>query len=124
MPVNNAHKDGILVITVDGDYTSAELKRVGAAAVANPDTPSPARILLDVSGAAGLTNRPPAELMETAAFFASLGDALHGVAVLAPDEASYGLMRMGMTLYAGRGMRAEVFRDRLQATAWLHGEAP
>jgi hypothetical protein len=123
VPVHNAQKNGVLVITVDGDYTAAELRRVGAAAVADLDAPARARILLDVSGAAGLARRPPAELIEVADFFASLGDTLHAVAVLAPDDASYGLMRMGMELYAGGGMRAEVFRDRPGALGWLNAEA-
>ena len=122
MPVYNAEKDGILVITVDGDYTSTELKRVGAAAVADPEAPAPARILLDVSGAAGLTNRPPAELGEVADFFASLGASLHALAVLAPDDASHALMRVGMGLYAGSGLRSQVFRGRPEAMAWLKGE--
>jgi len=119
VPVHSAQKDGILVITVDGDYTSSELRRVGAAAVAHPDTRVPARILLDVSGAAGLKNRPRAELMETADFFASMGEALGAMAVLAPDDASHGLMRMGLAMYAARGIPAEIFRNRPEAVEWL-----
>jgi len=119
VPVFHAQKEGVLVITVDGDYTSGELQRVGARALASPDVPAPARILLDVSGAAGLGNRSGAELMETADFFASMGLALSAVAILAPDDESHRLMRMGMTLYADRGIQAEVFRDRTGAMAWL-----
>lgn len=119
MPVFHSKKDGVLVITVDGDYTSGELKRVGGAAVADPDTPTPALILLDVSGAAGLGNRTAAELMETAEFFGSMGVALSAVAILAPSDDAHSLMRMGMTLYADRGIQAEVFRDRTGAMAWL-----
>lgn len=121
MPVHSAQKEGILVITVDGDFTSSELRRVGAAAVAHPDTRVPARILLDVSGAAGLKNHPSAGLMETADFFASM--ALGAMAVLAPDDTSHGLMRMGLAMYAVRGIRAEVFRNRPEAMEWLNAEA-
>lgn len=121
MPVYTAQKEEVLVITVDGDYTSSELRRVGGAAVDNPEPGSPARILLDVSGAAGLSRRPPAEFMEVAGFFAAMGEKLDGVAVLAPDDASFNLLRMGMRMYAGRGLRAQVFRARPDALEWLKG---
>jgi hypothetical protein len=121
VPVYHAHKDGILVITADGDYTTSEMRRVAEAAVASPDTQVPARILLDMSGAASMKNRTSDELFELADFFTGLGDNLDAVAVLAPDEASYGLMRMGMTLYTGRGVRADVFRARPEAVGWLNG---
>ena len=121
MPVYHAHKDGILVVTADGDYTTSEMRRVAAAAVGSPDTQIPVRILLDMSGAATLKSRASDELFELADFFTSLEDKLDAVAVLAPDEASYGLMRMGMTLYTGRGVRANVFRARSEAVEWLNG---
>ena len=73
-----------------------------------------------MSGAAGLTKRSPADLMEVAEFFAAMGEKLDGVAVLAPDDASFNLMRMGMGMYAGR-LRAQVFRARPDAVAWLKG---
>ena len=72
VPVYDSQKEGIVVITVDGDHTTAELKRVGAAALDRPGVPSPARVLLDVSGAASLKNRSPEDLQDTATFFADL----------------------------------------------------
>lgn len=118
MPVYDSQKEGIVVITVDGDHTTAELKRVGAAALDRPGVPSPARVLLDVSGAASLKNRSPEDLRDTATFFADL-PGLQAVAVLAPDDLSYSLMRMGMTFFRANGMRASVFRSRPEAMAWL-----
>ena len=106
---------------MDGDYTSGELKRVGSAGLENPALADPVHVLLDMSGAAGISRRSPDELRATADHFAAYGDRVAAAAILAPDDLSYGLMRMGETFFASRGKVAKVFRTRGEALAWLEG---
>lgn len=121
MPVFSKVRDGILVVAVDGDYTSTELRRAGAAGLGEPGLPRPARVLLDMSGAAGISRRSPEELRTTADFFAGLSEEGSRVAILAPDDLAFGLMRMAEAYYASKGRVAKVFRDRGEAVAWLAG---
>lgn len=122
MPVFTRVSGSVLLVTVDGDYTPAELRRVGEAGILDPGTPKPARVLLDMSGAAGLSKRKPEELKETARFFGALRAHLDRVAILAPDDLSYGLMRLGESWFedAAGSERAMVFRSRAEALEWLN----
>ena len=119
MPVHHALAGPILVIAVDGDYTPEELHRVTATALAESGVPSPARVLLDLSGAASLGGRSDEELAATAAFFADRGEALHRVAVLVRGDILQDLMRMGTAFAVQKGLKASPFRDREEAVRWL-----
>ena len=122
MPVHSGVHDGILVITADGDYTSNELRRVGEAAVHAEGTPRPALVLVDMSGASALGERSPTDLRGTASYFANFGPALAAVGVLAPDDLTFGLMRMAETFFTMNEppTAIRVFRSRPDAVAWLH----
>ena len=119
MPVHALDQNGILRITVDGDYTSEELRRVGARALDAWSAPAPVRVFLDFSGAAGLDRKPARDVHGTAAFFADRRGLVDRVAILAPGDLAYGLMRMGAALSQRDGLRTEVFRTSAEAQAWL-----
>jgi hypothetical protein len=87
MPVFTRIKNDVLVLTVDGDYTSNELHRVGVDAFESGAPPTPFPVLLDLSGAAGLDGKSQDELRATGAFFAAHRDRIVRVAVIAPAEA-------------------------------------
>lgn len=57
MPVFTRVRDGVLVLTADGDYTPGELQRVGARAFESEDAAAPRPLVLDLSGAAGLETK-------------------------------------------------------------------
>ena len=122
MPVFARPNDGILVITVDGDYTSEELRRVGEAGIRAEPTPRPALVLLDMTTASALQERSPADLRGTAWFFANFGPELAAIALLAPDDLAFGLMRMAETFFSMNEPPAaiRVFRTRSEAATWLH----
>ncbi|MEJ2539517.1 MAG: STAS/SEC14 domain-containing protein [Gemmatimonadota bacterium] len=122
MPVHGTLAGPVLVIAVDGDYTPDELHRVVRTALEDPDKPRPARILLDLSGAASLAGRSDGELAGTAAFFASWGDAVGRVAILVRGDILQDLMRMGTAFAVQDGLRASPFRDRSEALEWLRQE--
>jgi hypothetical protein len=120
MPVHPSIDGAVLVIAVDGDYTQGELHRVVAAALDDEATPAPARILLDLSGAASLGGRSDDELKATAAFFAERGPAVSRVAILVRGDILQDLMRMGTAFAVQAGLKASPFRDRGEALEWLN----
>ena len=62
MPVFTRMKEGLLVLTVDGDFTANELRRVTLGAFESAETPQNVPILLDMSGAAGLSAKSSEEM--------------------------------------------------------------
>lgn len=118
MPVHAHEENGVLHITVDGSYTSDELRRVGADALDGAEAPMP--VFLDLSRAAGLADRSSGEFRVTAAFFTERAAQMTRVAILAPDDLTYGLMRMGAAFAEAGGLRVKAFRVRAGALAWIH----
>ena len=124
MPVHTELADGILSVVVRGEYTSAELRQTGRDALERERVPTPARILLDISGASSLSERSMADLRGTATYFAGLRPRIQRVAILAPDDLAFGLMRMASVFSDAEGLDAEAFRSEDEARAWLAAARP
>jgi len=122
MPVFSRVRDGVLVLTVDGDYTANELRRVGFGAFEAQETPTRVPVLLDVSGAAGLGSKSPVELSATGAIFGAYRDRLMGIAVVAaPDVAS--LFDEQSDFAREAGVRVRTWQSHAAARDWLAQEA-
>lgn len=120
MPVFSRVRDGVLVLTVDGDYTANELRRVGFSAIESDDSPTKVPVLLDLSGAVGIGNKPPTELAATGAFFGAYRDRLTGLAIVAaPDVAS--LFDAQSDFASEAGVRVQVCASHSEAREWLRG---
>ena len=119
MPVFTGIRDGVLVVTVDGDYTPAELTRAGERGLASDDLPSPVAVLLDMSGAAGIEQKSQDDLRRTGEFFGERQEILTCVAVLTPSDAAYGLLDSDGAFAASTGIPSRSFRDRAKAIEWL-----
>ena len=83
MPVFSRVRDGVLVLTVDGDYTANELRRVAFNAFEAEGTPATVPVLLDLSGAAGLQAKSDDDLTATGAIFAAYRDRVTGIGIVA-----------------------------------------
>lgn len=118
MPVFSRVRDNVLVLTVDGDYTANELRRVGFTAFEADEAPMRVPVLLDLSGAAGLGNKSPAELAATGAIFGAYRDRLTGIAVVASEE-NASLFDAQSDFASESGVRVEVFASHADARAWL-----
>ena len=119
MPVFTRMRDGVLVVTVDGDYTPGELSRAGERGLASDDVPSRVAVLLDMSGAAGLQNKSEDDLRRTGEFLSERGETLIRLAVLAPSDVAYDLLDGGGGFAALTGIPSRSFRDRAEAFEWL-----
>ncbi len=125
MPVRYFVTEEILVVAVEGAYTSEELRRVGDAALRAPGSPHPAPVLLDMSKATGLGARSGPQLRATAAFFARRARWIRKIAIVAPSDLVFGLMRMGATFGDTMGLVVGVFRTHDEAMEFLgEGAAP
>jgi hypothetical protein len=118
MPVFTRLREGVLVLTVDGDFTANELRRVAFGAFEEEETPAAVPVLLDMSGAAGLSAKPTEELEAMGAIFGAYRDRITGLAVVAHEEAHGHFAADGhFAQEAGSGVRA--FLAHADARAWL-----
>ncbi|UCC26207.1 MAG: hypothetical protein JSU98_03695 [Gemmatimonadales bacterium] len=119
MPVQYAQVGAFLLVAVDGDFTVAELGRVLESAVQDGRVPDPARVLLDLSGAATLAHKTDGDLADCASLFASPPGRFDPVAVLLQRDAVDDLLRLGAAFLGRVGLRAAPFRSREEAESWL-----
>lgn len=122
MPVFTRVREGVLVLTADGDYTSNELRRAGFQALEADGTPSPVPILLDLSGAAGLDGKPEVELRATGAIFGAYRDRITGVAVVAAPNV-LGLFDSESAFAKEAGVAVKACGSHADARAWLEDGA-
>jgi|SRR5688572_1431002 hypothetical protein len=118
MPVFSRMRDGVLVLTVDGDYTANELRRVGFSALESQGTPKRVPVLLDLSGAVGLARKSAADIAATGAIFGAYRDRLSGIAVVAAQDV--------LTLFDGQsafanetGVNVQACQSHADARSWL-----
>jgi hypothetical protein len=118
MPVFSRIRDGVLVLTVDGDFTANELRRVGYEALESYETPTRVPILLDLSGAAEASNKLPGELASTGAVFGAYRDRLTGIAVVATGDVS-SLFDAQSDFAHEAGVRVRACESHADARSWL-----
>jgi hypothetical protein len=122
MPVFTRVREGVLVLTADGDYTSNELRRVGFTALEADGTPSPVPVLLDLTGAAGIERKPEVELRATGAIFGAYRDRITRVAVVASPEV-LALFDSESAFAKEAGVAVRACRSHADARAWLEDGA-
>ena len=122
MPVFTRLRDGVLVLTVDGDYTSNELRRVAFGAFEASDTPNPVPVLLDMSGAAGLGQKSTEELQANGAIFGAYRDHITGIGVLASAEL-HALFAPDGDFGSEAGVKVHVCQSQADAYQWLTGDS-
>jgi hypothetical protein len=124
MPVHIAFETELVVVVVDGDFTADEFRRKGKAALDTPGLGTPVPVLVDFSGAAGMSRRSADDLRETVAIFAERAAEIRRVALVASRDLEYGFMRMGAAFAQTVGLDVSVFRSRGDARSWLAAEPP
>lgn len=120
MPVFTRVRDGVLELTVDGDYTANELRRVAFGAFEAKGTPSRVPILLDMSGAAGLQEKSSTELQASGAIFGAYRDRITGIGVVASEDL-HGLFGPEGDFGSEAGVRVQACQSHADARQWLLG---
>jgi hypothetical protein len=118
MPVFTRLKEGLLVLTVDGDFTANELRRVAFGAFEDAETPGTVPILVDMSGAAGLSAKSTEEMQAAGAIFGAYRDRVTGLAVVAAAEVHDHFAEDGA--FAGEaGIPTKACNSHADAREWL-----
>jgi hypothetical protein len=111
-------RDGVLVLTVDGDYTANELRRVGFGAFEAQDAPKKVPVVLDLSGAAGLAKKSQQDIAATGAIFGAYRDRLTGIAVVASADV-HSLFEGKSAFGSEAGVRVKACQSHAEARDWL-----
>ena len=115
-------KNDALVLTVDGDYTSNELRRVGFGAFEAHENASSMQVLLDLSGAAGISSRTADELRAAGAFFGAYRDRIGRLAIVASPDV-LGMFEEGSDFAKEAGVAVRSCQSHAEAMEWLEGLA-
>jgi hypothetical protein len=118
MPVFTRIKEDVLVLTADGDYTPGELARVSARAFDDHTAPPAARVLLDLSGAAGLEAKSPEALMAEGTALAAHRNKIARLAVVVASRYS-GLFEPGGPFAEAAGVTVRPCPSHADAITWL-----
>jgi hypothetical protein len=120
MPVFTRLRDGVLVLTVDGDFTANEVRRVAFTAFEAEDTPPAVPVLLDMSGAAGLASKSGEEMRATGAIFGAYRDRVTGIGVVAAGEV-HPMFAADGDFGSEAGISVQACHSHADARAWLGG---
>ncbi len=123
MPVFTRVRDGVMVLTVDGDFTANEVRRVAVRAFESGDTPGVVPILLDMSGAAGLADKPSTELSASGAIFGAYRDRILAIGVVASPDA-HGIFAPDGDFGTEAGVGVQAWNSHAEAREWLATRQP
>lgn len=118
MPVFTRFRDDVLVLTVDGDFTPNELRRVAFGAFESDEVPGTVPILLDMSGAAGVAKKTETELRATGAIFGAYRDRISGLGVVASADV-HALFKPGAHFGSEAGIPVQPCNSHAEARDWL-----
>ncbi len=114
MPVFQRIQGGVLIVTVDGDFTVDEVVRVGGTGLSSPDAINPAFVILDLSGSAGV-DASSERLRSIATFFAGPQTPVAKLAVMALAEVAAVVVEHARD----SGLEAGAFTSKAAAMDWL-----
>jgi hypothetical protein len=125
MPVSYSFDDRIAVMRMEGNYSVAELEDAVLAGLADPARPNGVVLMFDLRESRALRDRPTEDVRAMARFLSRNREKYNSrLAMVAPTDLAYGLMRLGAVTAEAGGVAAEVFRDFASARAWLLGGRP
>ena len=120
MPVSHSFEGQYVVLSMRGHYSTQELRDAVEAALTDPQRTPLTALLFDLRESLSLEGRTAADVAKMARFLGERG-AMYGnrLAMVAPTDLAYGLMRMGAVLAENGGVESAVFRDIASAVEWL-----
>ena len=120
MPVLVRFDENIIVIEMTGEYTIEEIRSVIFKTFSDSLRPQNGVLLIDLSKAQSIYDRSSEIINAMAHFIASYTQYFNNrVALIAPDELKYGLMRMSSSPADNLGIKVEIFKEYSPAREWL-----
>ena len=103
-----------------GEYSLDDIRTTILNSLADSKCPTTPFILVNLSGSRSIYNRSSDDVKTIALSLASLAKRFNNrIALVAPDDFPYGLMRMGSVFSAMAGFEPEVFRTYADARKWI-----
>lgn len=120
MPVHTSSLGRYAVVVAEGRYDPADLRAGIDTALARFPDGRPAALLIDFSSSLEVAEREMTQVRAMAFFLASRGDAFDWrLAMVAPSNAAFGVIRLGSVTTERRGLDTRVFRSLASALEWL-----
>ncbi len=120
MPVSYRFDVDVIVIEMIGEYSVNDLRMTVLKSFEDAGLPKRPTLLLDLSKSQSISKRSSAIINEMANFIASFGKRFgNRLALAAPDDLTYGLMRMSSARADSFGINVEIFRTYEEAREWL-----
>ena len=120
MPVLYRYDSDIVVVEIVAEYSMDELRKTILNSLADPQCPQSAVLMINSGGSQSIYKRSADDVKTMAQFIASLGKSFHNrIALVAPADLPFGLMRIGSVGSEDRGIDSSVFRSMAEARAWL-----
>lgn len=120
MPVTYSIEGKLVRLEMVGEYEPHDVTNCFLQALADPEFPQPAAMLLDVSRSSVLSSRDPMQIRYVAQFAAPHRDLIENrCAVLVSSDINYSQTRLGAVFSESVGIEAGIFRDEATALKWL-----
>ncbi len=120
MPVTYHFDLNIVVIVMVGEYSMDDIRTTILKSLTDLNCPSNPVIIVDFSESRSIHTRTSNNVNAMASSLSILAKRFNNhVALVAPDNLSYGLMRMGSVASEEAGFKPEVFRNYADARKWI-----
>jgi hypothetical protein len=120
MPVSYRFDSTIVIIELSGEYSINDIRQTFLNSLADPQKPTNASLLIHIAGSESILKRTVNEVQSMADFVASLAGRFNNhIALVAPNDLPYGLMRMTSVDAEEKGIKTAVFRSCEKAREWL-----
>jgi hypothetical protein len=120
MPVNYRFDESIVIVEPAGEYSTDDLRAAVLNALADTKCPASCRLLINIGGSRSIYSRSTAEINIMSRFVASQSKRFSDrIALVASDDAQFGILRMGSIGAEDKGIQSGVFRSFDEARKWL-----
>jgi hypothetical protein len=120
MPVTYRFDSNIVVLDMVGEYSVDDIPKTILNSLADAQCPATPFMLVNLSESMSIFKRSSEDVITMARSLVSLGKRFNNhIALVAPNDLQYGLMRMGSVFSEELGMKVEVFHTFDKARQWL-----
>ena len=119
MPVTYRFDSNIVIIEMVGEYTKDDIPKTILDSLADSSCPAKPFICVNLTESLSIYKRSSQDVITMAKSLVSLGKRFNRIALVAPNDLQYGLMRMGSVFSEGFGLTVEIFRTFAEAHKWL-----
>jgi hypothetical protein len=120
MPFTYRFDSKIIVIEMAGKYSLDEIRQAIHNLFADPECPTNASLIINLTDSESIINRSPEEIKKIANVIVSISERFNcRIALVAPKDLPYDMKRMTSVGSSEKGIESEVFRTIAEAQKWL-----